>query len=326
VRSDFKLLAGSHPELEHWHGNVGDAVALDLAGPLVRGVTGLDVICWNVGIGSGRLEEVVRRWKAGELDGEIRPANRPLVILAQEAFRADNTVPEQPRTSHHGGKSPGRQRIDIVEAAHALGMSLRYAPSMRNGKHRSDRGNAILSSVEIAHARSFALPHVRQRRIAVAAELQGLPWLTLVSAHLDTRGRLHGRRATLGYAAGRTAQATELGRRLEEEWGTDQTVVIGADLNSFLGTREPLMLELAGKGFRRVAHEGRSRHTFHALPLRMLLDHVLIKTASDSIAGVRVIRLDESRADRERYIFGSDHHPLLARIEFASINRRINRK
>ena len=325
MRSDFKLLDGSHPELEHWHGNVGDAVALDLAGPLVRGVTGIDVISWNIGIGLGRLEEVVAKWKAGALDGEVRTARRPLVILAQEAYRADSTIPEVARSSHTGGKSPRKQRIDIVEMAHALGMSLRYAPSMRNGKHRSDRGNAILSTVEIAHARSFSLPHVRQRRVAVAAELQGLPWLTLVTAHLDTRGGLHGGAPAIGYATGRTAQARELGRRLEEEWGTDQTVVIGADLNSYFGTREPLLAELAASGFRRVAHEGRSRHTFHAPPLRMPLDHILIKEPSGSVVSMSVIRLDESKADRERYIFGSDHHPLLARIEFASIQRRIKR-
>ena len=325
MRSDFKLLEGSHPELEHWHGNVGEAVALDLAGPLVRGVTGIDVVNWNVGIGLGRLTDVVAKLKAGVFDGEVRSARRPLVMLVQEAYRADNTIPERARSAHTGGKSPRRSRLDIVEMAHELGMSLRYAPSMRNGRHRSDRGNAILASVEIAHARSFALPHVRQRRIAVAAELQGMPWLTLVSAHLDTRGRPHGQAARMSYAAGRTAQANELGRRLDEEWGSDQTVLIGADLNSFFGSREPLLARLAAKGFRRVAHEGRSRHTFHAPALRMLLDHILLKEASGSIADIRVTRLDESSSDRERYIFGSDHHPLLARIEFAPMLRRIKR-
>jgi endonuclease/exonuclease/phosphatase family metal-dependent hydrolase len=209
--------------------------------------------------------------------------------------------------------------MDIVELAHALGLSLRYAPSMRNGAHRSDRGNAILSSVEIARARAFPLPHVRQRRVAVAAELQGLPMLTFVSAHLDTR------RARLQRQSGRRLQAGALGRQLAEEWGTDQTVILGADFNSYLGTREPMFRELHQFGFLRLAHNGRTRHTFHARGVRMLLDHILIRSTPGSIAAAHVVRLDERPDDRGLTIFGSDHHPLLARIELISRHRRIKR-
>jgi endonuclease/exonuclease/phosphatase family metal-dependent hydrolase len=319
MMSEFKILAGEHPELEHWHGNVGDAIALDLAGPLVRGVKGIDVLSWNVAIGLGRLEEVVTKLKAGEFDGEARRISRPLVVLVQEAFRADNTVPERALSRHTGGKSPKQRRHDIVETAHALDMSLRYAPSMRNGAHRSDRGNAILSTVSVAHARAFPLPHVRQRRVAVAAELQGLPWLTFVTAHLDTRGRTQGR-------SGRMVQASELGRHLDAEWGTAQTILLAADLNSYLGAREPMFVGLAHAGFRRLAHSGRSRHTFHARGIRMLLDHVLVRNADESIAGIKLLRLDESAGDRDRSVFGSDHHPLLARLEFAPLHRRIRKR
>jgi endonuclease/exonuclease/phosphatase family metal-dependent hydrolase len=189
---------------------------------------------------------------------------------------------------------------------------------MRNGAHRSDRGNAILTTVGIAHARAFPLPHVRQRRVAVAAELQGLPWLTFVTAHLDTRGRTQGR-------SGRMVQATELARHLDTEWGTDQTIVVGADLNSYLGGREPMFTGFRRAGFQRLALEGRPRHTFHARGLRMLLDHVLVRNAAESVAAFKVIRLDESKDDRGRFIFGSDHHPLLARLEFAPRHRRIKR-
>ncbi len=314
--SDFKIRAGEHPELAHWHGNVGQAVALDLAGPLVRGVTAVDVLSWNVAIGLGRLAEVVARLRAGELDGDVRRANRPLIVLVQEAYRSDNSVPEAARSRHHGGKAPHRSRADIVDIAHELGLSLRYAPSMRNGAHRSDRGNAILSSVAIAHARAFPLPHVRQRRIAVAAEVNGLPFLTFVSAHLDTRGRVEGR-------SGRLLQAGTLGRQLAAEWGSDQSFILGADFNSYLGAREPMFAELHQAGFLRLAHNGRTRHTFHARGLRMLLDHILIRTTPASITGVHVLRLDETKSDRELAVFGSDHHPLLARIELAPRHRRI---
>lgn len=330
MRSDFQLLGSftgpDHPELVSWHGNVGEALAIDLAGPLVRGVKGIDVLCWNVAIGLGRLQQVVEKLKAGEFDGEVRRLNRPLIVLVQEAYRADTTVPDQPRSSHHGGKSPRDKRADIVDIANALGMSLRYAPSMRNGRHRSDRGNAILSSVNIAHARAFPLPHVKQRRVAVAVELEGLPWLTFVTAHLDTRGGLRSDPATGRYGSGRAAQARAVGDTMAGQWGTDQSVVIGADLNSLLGVREPLLRELQLAGFERLAHEGRSRHTFHAPGFRMLLDHILVRSTPASIASVKVQRLDESKADRERFVFGSDHHPLLARIEFAPRLRRIKRQ
>jgi endonuclease/exonuclease/phosphatase family metal-dependent hydrolase len=248
-----------------------------------------------------------------------------LIILAQEAYRADVSVPETIASHYHGGKQPGSTRNDIVDAARMLGFSLRYAPSMRNGRHRSDRGNAILSSVMIAHARAFPLPHVRQRRVAVAAELHGLPWLTFVSAHLDTRGRVRDTRMTGRYASGRSAQAGDLAQRLANEWGTDQTVVLGADLNTYFATREPLLRALSAAGFRRFPHEPRKSHTFHSVPLRMLLDHIMVRTSSDTIASVRVLRLDEDARDRGRYIFGSDHHPLLARIELAIKERRLRR-
>lgn len=314
---DFKVLAGQHPELEHWHGNVGEAVALDLAGPLVRGVTTIDVLSWNVAIGLGRLEDVISRLRAGAFDGEIRGANRPLVILIQEAYRSDNSIPARALSRHHGGKAPRHARSDIVELAHALGLSLRYAPSMRNGAHRSDRGNAILSSVAIAHARAFPLPHVRQRRVAVAAELGGLPMLTFSSAHLDTR------RARVQRQSGRLLQAAALGKHLTEEWGSDQSLVLGADFNSYLGTREPMFAELHRAGFVRLAHNGRTRHTFHARGVRMLLDHILIRTTPASISAAQVMRLDETTSDRELTIFGSDHHPLLARIDLTPRHRRI---
>lgn len=316
---EFKLIAGEHPELALWHGNVGEAVALDLAGPLAHGVRTLDVLSWNIAIGLGRLKEVIEKVRAGWFDGEARRANRPFVVLVQEAYRSDTTVPEQLRSRHHGGKAPRRTRADIVDLAHELGYSLRYAPSMRNGAHRSDRGNAILANVGIAHARAFPLPHVRQRRVAVAAELTGLPWLTFVSAHLDTR------RARVQRQSGRRLQAGSLGRRLVAEWGTDQTLLLGADFNSYRGEREPMFRELHAAGFLRLAHSARTRHTFHARGLRMLLDHILVRTTPESVIGINVVRLDESPGDRERYVFGSDHHPLLARLELAPRRRRIQR-
>jgi endonuclease/exonuclease/phosphatase family metal-dependent hydrolase len=277
------------------------------------------VLSWNVAIGLGRLEEVVEKVRAGWFDGEVRRVSRPLVVLVQEAFRSDVSVPEKTLTRHHGGKAPKRARNDIVDAAQALGFSLRYAPSMRNGAHRSDRGNAILANVAIAEARAFPLPHVRQRRIVLSAQLTGLPWLSFVCAHLDTR------RARIQRQSGRRHQAGTLARQLVADWGTDQSLLLGADFNSYRGEREPMFRELGAAGFLRLAHSGATRHTFHARGVRMQLDHFLIRTSPESVKSIQVMRLDETPDDRGRYVFGSDHHPLLARIELAPRNRRIKR-
>ena len=317
-QSGFVVLEGhgdaAHPELAHWHGNIGDPVALDLAAPLEDEPEFIDVLSWNVAIGLGRVAEVVTKIRAGYFDGVKRSSDRPLVILAQEAFRADHTIPETLQSEHHGGHAPRNARIDIVEVADALSMSLRYAPSMRNGHHRSDRGNAVLASVALTHGRAFPLSHVRQRRVAVAAELTGLEWLTFASAHLDTRGRVRDTRMTGRYASGRSAQAHSLGRRLSTDWPAHQTVLIGADLNSYFALREPSLKNLRDAGFVRVPHVPRRTHTFHAAPVKMLLDHILLRAGTRTIKSVHVMRLDENSRDRGPRVFGSDHHPLLASI------------
>lgn len=312
----------AHPELAHWHGNIGEPVALDLSVPAAVTSSTIDVISWNVAIGLGHIEDVVNRLRAGELDGETRPLDRPLVLLLQEVYRSDASVPAQLNSRFHGGKVPREPRRDIVETAHALGFCLRYAPSMRNGRHRSDRGNAILSSVPIQSARYFTLPHVRQRRVVVAAELAGQPGLTFATAHLDTRGRLQGGAAgtASGYGAGRHAQASALAARLARQWPASQRVILGADLNTYLGTREPLLRALERAGFHRCPHHPLRSHTFHAPPVRLLLDHLLVR-GTGLIDAVAVRRLDADARDRTRYIFGSDHHPLLARIALVAQNR-----
>src|SRR5207253_776093 len=114
---------------------------------------------------------------------------RPLVILAQEAYRADATVPPQPGSKHHGGKGRGGARMSIVDIAQRERLSLRYAPSMRNGVHASDRGNAVLSTVAIGTAHAFLLTYVRQRRVVITAGIAGLVDMGLRSANVDTDER-----------------------------------------------------------------------------------------------------------------------------------------
>lgn len=312
----FELVPGEadHPELAHWRANVGASVALDLAPRVPGPILGVDVLCWNLWIGRGRLAELLGRLRDGEFGGAGSDPARPLVILAQEVYRADETVPASAASGFHGGGVGGADRLDIVHFAREQGLSLRYSPSMRNGAARSDRGNAILSTAALDRAHAFALPYVRQHRVAVAAELVGLPGLAFVSAHLDTRGAPRSGPRSLRFGSGRAAQAAELARRLVAADGPGG-VVVGADLNTPLGVRDPAVRRLVQAGFTPGSRAGRWEHTFHGPGgVRFHLDHLLYFSADGALASLEVARLDEHPRDAGPRIFGSDHHPLLARV------------
>ena len=273
---------------------------------------GLVVLSWNVWVGRGRLADVVGQLREGAFAGAGAEPSLPLVVLLQEALRTGAAVPER-----SNGWAPRervfrtRPREDIVETADRLGLHLRYAPSMRNGPEQSDRGNAILSSLPLTDVRAVELPFEYQRRVAVTAGLDlGRRRLRLVSAHLDPRGPVGHK--WLG-AAGRAVQMRHLLSALE-----DDTVILGADLNLGRGRAEPAWRALAAEGFRFGVPPALPgwRHTYHALP-RLVLDYVLVRDRSGAIARARISRLDEDAADRGPTVFGSDHHPLLARIDLA---------
>lgn len=298
-----------HPELAIWRANVGAPVALDLASPTRAPVTGVDLLSWNVAVGAGRLIELLQRLSDGEWGGAGRDPARPLLLLLQEAFRSDPSVPDWPESGRHGGALHPAQPEDVVQVARALSLSLRYAPSMRNGLHASDRGNAILSTVPLGTSHAFLLPFVRQRRVVVTAELAALPDIAFASAHLDVGGQAGGR--SVGrFGGGRVVQARALAARLLGDGG--RPLVLAGDLNTPLGLRDPALLTLVRAGLHPAQRHGSWRGTLRRGPLRLLLDHVLFHPG-DRIRSVHVQRLDES-PPRPR-VFGSDHHPLLARIE-----------
>jgi endonuclease/exonuclease/phosphatase family metal-dependent hydrolase len=314
--SDFCLiprLDDKQLQLERWRRNVGSPVALDLTTAPAADVAGrqsLVVLSWNVWIGRGRLREIISRIRNGDYAGIGADPDAPLVVLVQEAYRSDASIP-----AVSAGLS-GRMLVarlgsqeDIVETARELGLNLRYAPSMRNSTLQSDRGNAILSSLPLERSHAIELPLVLQRRVAVSAgvTLGGLK-LRLVSAHLDPRGPPGHR--WLG-AAGRALQARHLISSLP-----DETVILGADLNLGRGRNERAwrVLGEAGFSFGVPPASPTWRHTFHALP-RLVLDYLLVRDREGLVHHARVHRLDEHPRDRGPRVFGSDHHPLLARID-----------
>ncbi|CAN5893476.1 hypothetical protein BH23GEM9_BH23GEM9_35020 [soil metagenome] len=301
-----------HPELEHWRANVGVPVAIDNDITAAPRIDGIDVLSWNVAIGTGRLDTVLDRLRAGAGGGAGMSPERPLIVLLQEAYRADASVPGSTGTQHHGGRLRiASGRVDIVGVAREHNLSLRYSPSMRNGLHSSDRGNAILSTVRLDDARAFLLPYVRQRRVVVSARIAGHADLSFVSAHLDTHGQPRSRGGAPRFGAGRAAQAEALAAALSDVGGS---FVLGADLNTVFGMSDPAVRALVAAGLHPARRVGNWRHTFHR-PFKLLLDHVLYASHDRRIAHVEVTRIDEAPGDRSPAVFGSDHHPLLARIE-----------
>jgi endonuclease/exonuclease/phosphatase family metal-dependent hydrolase len=306
--------------LQGWRQNVGAPLAVDTPASTGRlsNSDHLVVLSWNVWIGRGRVRELISRLREGDFRRLGADPDSPLIVLLQEAYRSDSSIP--------AAKSGPAGRVllaqlgpveDIVETAEGLGMSLRYAPSMRNGLLRSDRGNAILSTLPLDDAHAIELPLVLQRRVAVSANVElGGRRLRLVSAHLDPRGPPG--HQWLG-AAGRELQARYL---LSSTM--DDTVVLGADLNLGRGRYEPAwrVLGEAGFGLGVPPSAPAWRHTFHALP-RLVLDYLLMRDRSGVIRQAKVHRLDEHPLDRGPRVFGSDHHPLLSRIEFHPLREDI---
>lgn len=298
--------------LKGWRANVGGEIALDLADPPVdRDARALLVLSWNVWVGRGRLVDLVERIRAGSFASLGAPPGEPLVVLVQEAYRVDDSIPLR-----SNGRAPRelmtrvRYREDIAEVARQLRFNLRFAPSMRNGADRSDRGNAILSNLPLDDARAQELPLVLHRRVAVTASVAvSGRRVRLVSAHLDPRGPPGHK--WLG-AAGRAIQTQYLLGAVG-----DEMVVLGADLNLGRGRAERTWRLLGEAGFNPGIPSAlpRWRHTYHALP-RLVLDYVLLRDRAGEVARAVVHRLDEDPRDRGITVFGSDHHPLLARIDF----------
>jgi endonuclease/exonuclease/phosphatase family metal-dependent hydrolase len=313
TRADFSLTPHEDDErlrLEGWRRNVGAPVALDLAPHAASRARSLVVLSWNVWIGRGRLREVVSRIRSGDYTQYGADPDLPLVVLAQEAYRSDSSIPAVP-TGRSGRVLVAQLGLqeDVIETAHALGLNLRYAPSMRNGPSQSDRGNAILSTLPLADAHAVELPLVLQRRVAVSANVVlGDTRLRLISAHLDPRGPPGHK--WLG-SSGRALQARHLIASV-----ADDTAVLGADLNLGRGRYEPAwqLLGEAGFNFGVPPSSPPWRHTFHALP-RLVLDYLLVRDRTGAVAHARVHRLDEHPRDKGAWVFGSDHHPLLARID-----------
>ena len=303
-------LADDIRSLERWRRAVGPPVVVRAEGTAARSDR-LVVVNWNLHVGGGDLARLFADVRRGAGEGT------PLVFLLQEAYRDG---PEVPRlldehdtfASLIRGLRKDGEREEIEAVAAALGLHAYYVPSMRNGgplTSAEDRGNAILSTVPLTDLSAIELPFERQRRVAVAATVNGTttagsPWrIRVVSAHLDNvmgPGRLW----IAGGESGRVRQARGLVAALERE----SPVVLGADLNTWFGFRDRAYAE-AARAFPATRVTDR-RATFRGL---LRLDHLFFRLQDGWSA--------EFHRAEDRY--DSDHYPLVGTIRFdAPLARR----
>jgi endonuclease/exonuclease/phosphatase family metal-dependent hydrolase len=300
--------------LRSWCDAAGPAVVI--AQPADPHVTAsprgdLVIVDWNAHVGGGDLAGLVAALRRGALTGGQPVGN--FVVLLQEVFRASPRVPASfsgegfaNRIEEH---PPTGDRRDIVSLARELGLSLYYAPSMRNGREArngisEDRGNAILSTLPLSSFALIELPFERQRRVGISAVISGIgsngaPWtLRVASSHLDaTAGARHLRLFASGL---RARQALSLTAAL----GDDVPTVLGSDLNTWWsGPSEPAYREL-----RRLFAQTDPSPMQTTLRAGRILDYIFYRLPPTWRG--------ESRRLNDR--FGSDHFPLLGRIETGS--------
>jgi endonuclease/exonuclease/phosphatase family metal-dependent hydrolase len=290
-------LVSDRERIGRWRDAVGSPLIMPAATPLAASDR-LTLVSWNIALDGGDIVRAVR-------DVQLAAPNTPIILLLQEAFRSGDDIPASPVAAAFAGfLGSSKQAREIDDVARALGFSLYYVPSMRNGApgiHREDRGNAILSSVPLEGLTAIELPFERQRRVALSAQIRGVtsrgePWqLRLATAHLDNMAGLS--RGWIGAEYGRTRQA----RGLRDALRGDDPLVLAGDFNTWFGFSDTVYLEtLRDYPQTRLTD---TRRTFRGL---LRLDHVFYRLPEGWSAEVR----------RAESSYGSDHHPLIATITF----------
>ncbi|MGH8437256.1 MAG: endonuclease/exonuclease/phosphatase family protein [Pseudomonas sp.] len=300
--------------LDYWCETVGPAVIDVTPAPRDAGSVPIDsiaIVSWNTHVGGGDVERLVHDLRAGRFTNG-RPV-RHFVLLLQEVHRAGDEVPARvridvPRRITHDPPGPTPRR-DIVETARRLGLALFYVPSMRNGPPRhglpnEDRGNAVLSTIELENVRAIELPYEVERRVIAVAAIEARTIagaraeVVLASVHLDTRSRLLRLSASLG--RGRVRQASALIAELADQ----EMVVVGGDFNTW----GPELLEDALPRLR-VAFAGTPEPppfpTFQYRFIQRRLDYLFFRVPDEW-------RASYTRIDSR---YGSDHHPLLGWLQ-----------
>ena len=275
---------------------VGPPLVLRGALPGGRPVTHLAIVTWNLHDGRGDIARLL-----ADLDAGRHGAQRPdaVILLLQEFVRTTAT-----------GAAPA-----ALARAGAPDWHLVYVPARRTTLRGAppapaDRGTAILSSIPLTDLAAIELPVERQRRIAVAASVNGVtasgrPWRArIINAHLENRpgmGRLWVRAA-----AARTRQAEALLDAIDlPPAGRDagHSFVLGGDLNTWLGR-----YERAWQLLRDAFPAWQQEDVRPTLAFGQRVDHLFARFPEGTLAVHR--RMDGT--------YGSDHHPVVAAIDFGA--------
>ena len=294
--------------LSRWCDTIGPILIQPLAvQPPAAPIDRLAIVTWNVHVGGGDVSDLVGRLRRGEFTGGT-PIEH-FILLLQEAYRRDPAVPSRvPR----GFPAPSRiaaavgRAPDIANVARALGVSVFYVPAMRNGIaaiDAEDRGNAILSTLDLHDLVVVELPMERQRRTAAVALLQGYasdgtPWkLRVGNVHLDTALAI----TRGGPFAARRRQAHALIEALRTPEGLP--TVLAGDFNTWWGATEPA-LNILRSAFPQTPRTPNLKTWSGPLGIHAQLDYMFIR---GPLEGVQLQRLPSQ--------FGSDHYPLLAVLD-----------
>lgn len=293
-------------ELARWCRAVGAPVVV-AATPAVEAppLDELVTLSWNAHLAEGRLAELIAELKNGAFTNG-RPV-RHFALLVQELYRRGKGVPEFASGDRSAFAIAARdpEAADVEDHARALGLSMVYVPSMRNGVElREDRGNAIISSEPLLDPLAFELPLARQRRVAVAAGIRvstpgGIRRLELVNAHLEP---LSSPRTLWIFQNPRGRQVRAILDLLETGRFTDDAVagiVLGGDFNMVKGgDREEAYRHVRAWSSGLVGEDRRRTH------LMGRIDYLFFRLRDGWRAST--YRLDER--------FGSDHHPVMGRF------------
>ena len=178
--------------LDAWCAGVGPTTMFNGAVQPAGSISPNDIafVSWNVHEGNGRLRAFVEDLRAGRLTNGRAPQH--FVLLLQEAVRTTG-VPSLTAGARGARRiaAAHQDAEDIQALASDLGLSLLYAPSMRNGNAagdpNGDRGNAILSTLPLSDPMAIELPFERQRRVALFAHVavSAVESLPVGVIHLD---------------------------------------------------------------------------------------------------------------------------------------------
>jgi endonuclease/exonuclease/phosphatase family metal-dependent hydrolase len=297
-----------------WREGVGPPLILGTSprGQDVKRLDSLIVVSWNTHVGGADLNAFIQDLRSGKLT-----AGEPIyhfVLLLQEVFRAGPSVPvsilpDTPTGSYLRFTPPSGERVDIVKTARQQGLSLFYVPLMRNGRPEEsampeDRGRAIFSTIPLASFTIVELPHIRQRRLAIGANLSGettagSSWtLRVVSVHLENRAKWSEVFHSFGRARLRQVKA------LVEAYSTGTPTIVGGDFNTWSDEWDEPAIRYMERYFDRPASSdfGTVNRTF-LFPERMV-DYLFFRTARGWACSYR----------RVGDLYGSDHYPLLGRV------------